>query len=217
MQLNRVILATTAFSNATCSCKSQHSAVRILQSTPGSPCATPPFLPSIAQTSRCKLALPAAAASCTREEHKIAAPQHRCLKCKRFWPLLRPNGCLASCRRAGHAAAGRQALAATICQQPCGMLESNALVRMLRSAQVTRKVVAQRDAQQRSRQGAWRPTSMLRATSRRPCRVDAPATSALARLTLDVPFSHDRLNAAHSRLKRGSHTRLARAALQRPE
>ena len=168
MQLNRVILATTAFSNATCSCKSQHSAVRILQSTPGSPCATPPFLPSIAQTSRCKLALPAAAAACTREEHKIAAPQHRCLKCKRFWPLLRPNGCLTSCRRAGHAAAGRQALAATICQQTCRMLESKAEVSLSRSAAVTRKVLPRRGAQQRSRQGEWRPSDIVRATPGRP-------------------------------------------------
>jgi hypothetical protein len=48
------------------------------------------------------------------------------------------------------------------------MLESKAEVSLSRSAAVTRKVLPRRGAQQRSRQGEWRPSDIVRATPGRP-------------------------------------------------
>ena len=48
------------------------------------------------------------------------------------------------------------------------MLELSAEVSVSRSAAVTRKVLPQRDAQQRSRQGEWRPAGIVRTTPGRP-------------------------------------------------
>ena len=54
------------------------------------------------------------------------------------------------------------------------MLESKAELSLSRSAAVTRKVLPQRGAQHRSRQGEWRPSDIVRATPGRACRFDAP-------------------------------------------
>ena len=48
------------------------------------------------------------------------------------------------------------------------MLESKAELSLSRSAAVTRKVLPQRGAQHRSRQGEWRPSDIVRATPGRP-------------------------------------------------
>ena len=78
------------------------------------------------------------------------------------------------CRSDADEAAGRLARAATICQPTCRTQESKAEVSLSRSAAVTRKVLPRRGAQQRSRQGEWRPSDIVRATPGRACRFDAP-------------------------------------------
>ena len=76
-------------------------------------------------------------------------------------------------KRAGPAAASRQARAATLCRHTCGMLESYAVVSMCRSAEVSGRALALRDAHQTSSQGASWPGDEVRATSHRPHRFAA--------------------------------------------
>ena len=54
-----------------------------------------------------------------RPGREIAAQPRRCQAQQRPRPQQRPHRRVAACRRAGHAAAGRQGCAATICSQSC--------------------------------------------------------------------------------------------------
>ena len=146
---NRVVVEATALLWTGTPPRLRHRPVRNSLSTQGSPPVTLASPASIAHASRSKLALPAAAAARTRQERKLAVPKRQRDQCWSLRPRQQPHGCLQACGRAGDAAAGRQALAATICQQTCRMLESYAVVRVPRSAEVRRKVLAQRDAYQR--------------------------------------------------------------------
>ena len=110
----------------------------------------------------------AADAARTRREHQIAAPKRQRGGCWRSRP---PNGAQQrrpSCQHVDAAAASRHSLAATTCQQTCRMLDSSAEVSLSRSGAVTRKVLPRRGGQQRSRQGEWRPSHVVRATPGRP-------------------------------------------------
>ena len=62
----------------------------------------------------------------------------------------------------------------TICSQSSQTLPPSTDERMSASAAVTGRVRDQRDAHQRSSQGGWRPADIVRATSGRACRFDAP-------------------------------------------
>ena len=59
---------------------------------------------------------------------KIAPQPRRWAASRRPRSRLRPLKRASTCRRAGHAAGGRKATAATMCQQTCRMLESYAQV-----------------------------------------------------------------------------------------
>ena len=87
-----------------------------------------------------------------------------------------PHAACRSCvsrQSADQAAAGRQARAATLCRHTCRMLESDAVVSMCRSTEVSVRALAQRDGYQRSSYGVWRPGDGVRSTSHRPCRFAA--------------------------------------------
>ena len=62
----------------------------------------------------------------------------------------------------------------TICSQSSQTLPPSTVERVSASAAVTGWVRDQRDAYQRLSQGGWRPADIVRATSGRACRFDAP-------------------------------------------
>ena len=110
---------------------------------------------------------------CTPPRHDIEllARLHAICCCSRP-----PHAACRSCvsrQSADQAAAGRQARAATLCRHTCRMLESDAVVSMCRSTEVSVRALAQRDGYQRSSYGVWRPGDGVRSTSHRPCRFAA--------------------------------------------
>ena len=112
-------------------------------------------------------------------------------------------------KRAGPAAASRQARAATLCRHTCGMLESYAVVSMCRSAEVSGRDLALRDAHQTSSQGASWPGDEVRATSHRPHRFAAEICADLLG-ALDGGTTHARTLYAFSTGPGRAHTDDAR-------
>ena len=120
----------------------------------------------------CKMGCEPPRAPCTPAHHKTELParQHGLCSCSRASHAA--YRCYASRQSAGHAAASREARAATLCRHTCRMLESDAVVSMCRSTEVSVRALAQRDGYQRSSYGVWRPGDGVRSTSHRPCRFD---------------------------------------------
>ena len=134
-------------------------------------------------------------APCTPAHHKTELParQHGLCSCSRASHAA--YRCYASRQSAGHAAASRQARAATLCRHTCRMLESHAVVSMGRLAEVSRRALPLRDGHQRSSYGAWRPGDGVRSTSHRPCRVAAKICADLLRALDGGTFSARALHA----------------------